>query len=166
MKREVQVDKKTYQVEYEKTAGVIRVSVDGRSYQVDASAVSGGFYSILVNNRSCDAFVSREKESFAVVVAGRIMDVDFYDPRSRQPSDESKRSAGVSRQIIRAPMAGRIVRFQVAPGDLVQDGQGLIVLEAMKMENELKSQGIGQVREILVAENEVVVPGQQLMIIE
>ncbi|MEW6519712.1 MAG: biotin/lipoyl-containing protein [Thermodesulfobacteriota bacterium] len=166
MKREVQVDKKSYQVEYEKTAGGINVAVNGRCYQVDASALSGGFYSLLVNNRSCDAFVSREKESFSVVVAGRTMEVDFYDPRSRQPAEESKRSAGVSRQVIRAPMAGRIVRFQVGPGELVQDGQGLIVLEAMKMENELKSQGIGQVREILVTENEVVVPGQQLMVIE
>jgi biotin carboxyl carrier protein len=101
-----------------------------------------------------------------VVVAGKTMDVDFYDPRSRQPSDQSKRSAGVSRQTICAPMAGRIVRFQVAEGDLVQDGQGLIVLEAMKMENELKSQGIGQVRKILVAENDVVAPGQHLMVVE
>lgn len=166
MKREVQVDKRTYQVEYEKTADLIRVSVDGRSYLVDASAVNGGFYSFLVNNRSYDAFVSREKDSFAVVIAGKTMDVDFYDPRSRQPSDESKRSAGISRQTICAPMAGRIVRFQVAVGDMVQDGQGLIVLEAMKMENELKSQGIGQVREILIAENDVVVPGQHLMVIE
>jgi biotin carboxyl carrier protein len=166
MKHAVQVDKRTYQVEYEKTAGGLRVWVDGRSYQADASALSGGFYSILINNRSYDAFVSRDKESFAVVVAGKTMDVDFYDPRSRQPSDESKRLAGVSRQTICAPMAGRIVRFQVGAGDLVQDGQGLIVLEAMKMENELKSQGIGQVREILVAENDVVVPGQHLMVIE
>jgi biotin carboxyl carrier protein len=166
MKREVRVDNRTYQVEYEKAADEIRVSVDGRSYLVDASTVDGGFYSILVNGRSYDAFVSREKDSFAVVLAGQALAVDFYDPRSRQPSDESKRSAGISRQTICAPMAGRIVRFQVAAGELVQDGQGLIVLEAMKMENELKSQGIGQVREILVAENDIVAPGQHLMIIE
>jgi len=166
MKREARVGNRSCQVEYEKTGDLIRVSVDGRSYLVDAAAVYGDFYSILVNNRSYDAFVSREKDRFTVVVAGETVDVDFYDPRSRQPVDESKPLAGISRQTICAPMAGRIVRFQVAEGDLVQDGQGIIVLEAMKMENELKSQGIGQVREILVAENDVVAPGQHLMIIE
>jgi biotin carboxyl carrier protein len=166
MKREVRVNNKIYQVEYEKTADLIRVSVDDRCYLVDVSAVDSNFFSFLVNNQSYDAFVGRDKDSFSVVLAGKTLDVAFYDPRSRQSSDEGRPATVSSRQIVCSPMAGRIVRFRVEKGDMVKDGQGLVVLEAMKMENELKSQGIGQVKEILVDENDVVVPGQYLLIIE
>jgi len=166
MKRQVRVDNKTYLVEYEKRDDRISLSVDGRRYLVDAAAVAGGFCSFLVEGRSYNAFVSREKDHLSVVVAGKTMDVAFPDPRARQPAEELRRSAPAARQIIRAPMAGRIVRLHVAPGDPVRDGQGLVVLEAMKMENELKSQGSGKVREVLVAENDIVVPGQHLIIIE
>jgi biotin carboxyl carrier protein len=166
MKRQVMVDKRTYLVEYEKKDGRISLSVDGRQYLVDASTVAGGFCSFLVDGCSHDAFISREQEHYFVVVAGNTMDVVFHDPRARRQEDEPSHSATASRQIIRAPMTGRIVRIQVAAGNLVRDGQGLVVLEAMKMENELKSQGIGEVREILVKESDVVVPGQHLIIIE
>jgi biotin carboxyl carrier protein len=166
MKRQIKVDNSTYQVEYEKADDMVRVAVDDRPSLVDASAVSGGFYSLLVNGSSHDVFVSRGKDHFSVVVAGRNIEVDFHDPRTRRPATQGKHAAEAGRQIICAPMAGRIVRFQVDKGDLVKDGDGLVVLEAMKMENELKSQGIGQIKEILVSENDVVAPGQHLMIIE
>ena len=166
MKRQVRVDNTTYLVDCEKRDGRLSLSVDGRRYLVDAAAVAGGFCSFLVEGRSHNAFVGREKDHLSVVLAGKTMEVVFPDPRARQPADEPRRSAPVSRQIIRAPMAGRIVRLQVAAGDLVRAGQALVVLEAMKMENELKSQGTGKVREVLVAENDVVVAGQHLLLIE
>jgi len=166
MKQQVKVNNTVYQVDYEKTAGKIRISVDDHSYLLDAAAVSGGFYSFLLDGQSHDIRVDGEGNHFSVLVAGKSFDVDFYDPRTRRPSEDVTRSALESQQTICAPMAGRIVRFQVEPGDMVADGDGLIVLEAMKMENELKSQGIGQVKEIMVSVDDVVTPGQKLMVIE
>ncbi len=166
MKQQVKVNNTVYQVDYEKSAGTIRVSIDDRSYLLDAAAVSGGYYSYLLDGQSHDTLVDGEDDHFSVLVAGKCFDVDFYDPRTRRPSDDVSRSTLESQQTICAPMAGRIVRFQVDSGDMVGDGDGLIVLEAMKMENELKSQGVGQVKEILVAVDDVVTPGQKLMVIE
>lgn len=166
MKQQVKVNNTIYQVDYEKSAGRIKVTVDEHSYFLDAAAISGGFYSFLFDGKSHDVQVAGEADHFSVFVAGKSYDVDFYDPRTRRSSDDGTHSAGESQQTICAPMAGRIVRFRVEPGDMVADGDGLIVLEAMKMENELKSQGIGQVKEILVAEDDVVTPGQKLMVIE
>jgi biotin carboxyl carrier protein len=166
MKRQVRVDNRTYLVDHEKNGDRITISVDGRPYPVDAAVVAGGFCSLLVAGRSHDAYVSREKGRYAVVIAGHAMDVVFPDPRARQPEEGLARPVVAARQTICAPMAGRIVRLQVRVGDPVQAGQGLVVLEAMKMENELKSEGIGAVKEILVAENDVVAAGQGLIIIE
>lgn len=166
MKRDVKINNRVCRVECEKKAGHIAISVDGRNYQVHAETVAEGLYSFLVNGRSYEALVDRENNHFTVVIEGHCLEVDFYDPRARLPRGDQKSTKVESRQLICAPMAGRIVRFKVAQGDMVEDGEGLIVLEAMKMENELKSQGIGRVKEIMVSEDDVVSPGQQLMVIE
>ncbi|OKY75031.1 MAG: hypothetical protein BM485_10575 [Desulfobulbaceae bacterium DB1] len=166
MEHRVRVENSTYRVEYEKGSGKMSISVDGRLYLVDFAAVSGGFYSVFVNDQAHDLFVCRQDDRYEVIVHGRPYPVDFFDPRSRRVEDATQGSTAGTRQIIRAPMAGRIVRIQMAVGDMVRDGEGLIVLEAMKMENELKSQAIGRVKEISVKENDVVAPGRQLMIIE
>ncbi len=146
--------------------GKLDITIDGRHYSVDVEAVSGGFFSLLINGQSHDVLVSREGEHFSVVVEGNFLEVDFYDPRTMRRTEDVKDSLAGSRQTICAPMAGRIVRFQVQCGDMVKKGDGLIVLEAMKMENEIKSQGVGRVREVLVGENEIVSPGQKIMVIE
>ena len=69
-------------------------------------------------------------------------------------------------QRIKAPMAGRIVNTFVKVDDEVQEGEGLIVLEAMKMENKLVSHGSGKVLDILVSDNDTVDSGQDLMVID
>ena len=167
MKQQVKVNNTVYQVDYERSSGCIQVTIDDRRYLIDAAAVSGGFYSLLLNGQSHDIWLDGRDDHFAVQVDGTPFEVDFYDPRNRRRNDDDiRRFAAQTQQVICAPMAGRIVRFQVETGDMVADGDGLIVLEAMKMENELKSQGIGRVKKILAAVDDVVTPGQQLMVIE
>ena len=148
MKQQVKVNNTVYQVDYEKTAGKIKVSVDDQSYLLDAAVISGGFYSFLLDGHSHDLHVEGEDDHFSVLVAGESYEVDFYDPRTRRPTDV-KRSASESQQTICAPMAGRIVRFQVEPGDMVADGDGLIVLEAMKMETSITAERDATVKRVL-----------------
>ncbi|MBI2369669.1 MAG: acetyl-CoA carboxylase biotin carboxyl carrier protein subunit [Deltaproteobacteria bacterium] len=75
-------------------------------------------------------------------------------------------TAAGGRQVIRAPMPGRVVRILVGLGEPVEAGQGVIVIEAMKMENELRARAPGEVREILVREGDTVEGNADLVVIE
>lgn len=166
MIQEVLVSDRLCRIDFEKREGKIRLVIDGRSYLVDAASLPGGHISFLVDGQSHDVLADGRGDRVEVMVGGELFTVRFLDPRSRRPAAPQERPVTEVSQTIRAPMAGRIVGFRVAVDDPVREGDGLVVLEAMKMENELKSRGEGRVRELLVRENEVVAPGQPLMIIE
>ncbi len=99
-----------------------------------------------------------------IQVNGRIFSVEIFDPRELR----SRASAGASegRQSIAAPMPGKVVRLLVAAGDAVEAGQGLIVVEAMKMQNEMKSPKAGTVVEVKTKDGATVAAGEILVVIE
>ncbi len=166
MEIKAMVKNRLYPVTYGMEGEKIRITIEDRDYLVDAVSPADGFFSLLINGRCYDAAIEAGDNSYTVLVEGRTGQVDFHDPRDRRPTDDLKRSIQEGRQSIHAPMAGQLIRLLVQPGDLVEDGQGLVVLEAMKMENELKSQGVGKVKKIFVTTGDVVEPGQELLIIE
>jgi biotin carboxyl carrier protein len=97
-------------------------------------------------------------------VAGRRLAVEVRDPRDASRS--SSAAIGAGRQNVIAPMPGKVVRVLVATGDLVEASQGLVVVEAMKMQNELKAARPGRVIEIRAREGETVGPGDTLVVLE
>lgn len=122
--------------------------------------VEPGVYSILVDGASYEARV----DAGQVSVGKRRFDYQVDDPR------QWKRSGGAAgahgRAAILAPMPGKIVRILVATGDEVQEGQGIIVVEAMKMQNEMKAPRAGRVADIEVKENDSVIAGAVLAVID
>lgn len=165
MHAEVKVGNSMYQVRYAKEGGLLKIDIAGRQYVVDAANSAANSFSLLIDNQSYDAIVDGRQDSFSIVVQGETLQVDFFDPRSRQPADALEQSRQAGQQTILAPMAGQIIKVSVNKGALVKAGDGLIVLEAMKMENELKSRGVGEVQEVFVSAGDIVTPGQKLLII-
>ena len=110
--------------------------------------------------------MSGRDNRFTVGFNGREIDVEFFDPRARKVGVDLGKAVAEGEQPIKAPMAGRIVKILVKSDDQVQEGEGLIVLEAMKMENKIVSQGIGKVLDILVSDDDTVESGQDLMVID
>ncbi len=166
MHKQIKVDNNVYLVDYKLEDDRLQVTIDDRSYSVDMKTLSHGFFSLLIDDRSYDVLVDGELNNYSVMVGGNSFKVDFFDPRTRRPEDDLKRATAMGRQLIKAPMAGKISKIKKEVGDLIKDGDGLVVLEAMKMENELKSQAVGKVVKIMVREQEVVSLGQELMMIE
>lgn len=166
MHAEVKVGNSVYPVSYVKEGDRLKISIAGREYLVDAVTPSANSLSLLINNQSYDVIADGGQESFSIVIEGETFQVDFFDPRTRRPLASLEHARQAGKQTILAPMAGQIIKVSVNKGDLVKDGEGLVVLEAMKMENELKSRGAGEVREIFVSNGDVVAPGQQLLFIE
>lgn len=166
MNKQIKVNNNVYQVNYHQQDNNLQITIENRSYSVDIKPLADGFFSLLIDGRSHDVMADGEMNSFSVLVDGVLFKVDFFDPRIRQPEDDLKQAVEIGRQLIKAPMVGQIVRIKKEVGDLVRDGDGLVILEAMKMENELKSRAVGKVVKIMVKEQEIVSLGQELMVIE
>jgi pyruvate carboxylase subunit B len=110
---------------------------------------------------SCE---SLGRGQWAVSTQGRSFDVEVLDPRTRHIRSLSGPSVGqAGGGVLKAPMPGLVVRVQVEPGQAVAAGAPLVVLEAMKMENQLKAPAAGVVGEVKVAAGAAVEKGQVLV---
>ena len=137
-----------------------KVEVDLDDPEVSVIEVESGIYSVLLRGRSFEAHVM----DGGVEIAGRRYATEMVDPRS-QPRTKSTTEAG-AQQSLRAPMPGKIVRILTAVGDCVTAGQGILVMEAMKMQNEMKAPRNGVVASLHVAEGGAVSSGDLLAVIE
>jgi biotin carboxyl carrier protein len=145
--------------------GMSRVAftVDDRLVEADAIRISPGAYSILLGGRSFEVAAEESSTGLLMRVKGREFQVEILDPRSWR----RRLGAGIElegRQQLIAPMPGKIVRVLVAAGQQVDAGQGLLVIEAMKMQNEIRSPKSGTV-EKLAREGQTVNAGEVLAIV-
>ena len=155
-------------------AGEAECRLDSASaVRVNWARISSGLYSILIGGRSYKARVgplpagraegggSAGARPFSVRVGAETYRVEIYDPRSRRRGGSRAGSDGP--EDISAPMPGKIVKLLVADGDQVEEGQGLLVMEAMKMQNELRSPRAGRVDRIYATEGAGVESGAPLV---
>jgi biotin carboxyl carrier protein len=157
------------------SGAVLHVTLDGHTHVVDARRLGEAALSLLLAApggglpvRSVEAtFATRAAGEFDVHIDGLVVGVAVRPstPRRRQGGAASLRT-GAGPQRITSPMPGKIVRLLVAAGDEVKARQGLVVVEAMKMENELRAARDGRVREIAVAEGQSVEAGAVLLVVE
>jgi oxaloacetate decarboxylase alpha subunit len=145
--------------------GLIRVKVDDRDYLIDATTPSPGLYSLIVHGKIYNAVVWQRRGRREVQVGQWSASVEVVPAQAQRPSPKSATAVG-GRQEITAPMSGRIVQVLVQPGQTVQDGDRLLIIEAMKMETEIRAIGPGQVKDIQVSVDMAVDVGQLLVVIE
>jgi acetyl/propionyl-CoA carboxylase alpha subunit len=141
--------------------GVLECVVDGGAIAADARMLQPGVMSLLIEGRQYRCVLDGD----GVLIGGRRFAFEVNDPRSLQ----GRRGAGVGAagpRAIKAPMPGRVVRVLAAVGDEVAEQQGVIVIEAMKMQNELKSPKAGKVVRVAVAVGDTVGAGDVLVVIE
>ena len=139
------------------------VHVDGVPHLVDAHKLEGDFYSIITGNRSYEVSVEAGRDGVRVRHGGSELLVTITDP-GRAAREASPGGAGPAR--IEAMMPGKIVRVLVGQGDRVEEGQGLIVVEAMKMENEIAAPKAGAVQSVEISPGQTVERGALLTVID
>lgn len=140
-----------------------RVALDGVPRKADCLAIAPGLYSILLDGRSFEAHVREAAGEVVVKIDGRDFAFRVDDPRQWRRSGGAVEAEG--KQQVTASMPGKVVRVLVRAGQEVSSGQGLIVVEAMKMQNELRSPKSGKVQRLLVAEGQAVNAGDVLAVI-
>jgi biotin carboxyl carrier protein len=141
-------------------APACRFRFGGRERSADVEIPEPGIYSILLDGRSYDASVERTARGLIVTVDGHRFEIEVRDPRRWSPG--AARASGEGIETLVSPMPGKVVRVLVAVGDKVGAGQGIVVVEAMKMQNEIKSSRAGRVLALQVQEGATVAAGQAL----
>jgi biotin carboxyl carrier protein len=166
MTYDVVVDGKTHQLDLTHDEKVWHCKIDGQDIEVDAALTARDVLSILVAGKAYE--IKRERSlqgELHMVIGSARYAVDVQDPRSLR-TRRSIGGADAGPQRLKAPMPGKVVRINVQERDEVKAGQSILVIEAMKMQNELKSPKGGKVQKILTAEGSVVNPGDTLAIVE
>ncbi|MGC2330539.1 MAG: biotin/lipoyl-containing protein [Candidatus Acidiferrales bacterium] len=139
-------------------------TIDGRAVEADAIEVAPGIYSILIGSSSFEVRVEPDAASLQITVAGREYAARIRDRRQwRRNRGAAIEAEG--RQRVLAPMPGKVVRVLVKPGEAVEAGKGILVVEAMKMQNEVRSPKSGKVERILVSEGQAVSAGEVLAVV-
>jgi biotin carboxyl carrier protein len=162
---EVTIAEKTYRVELAQTGEQWSCKLDGREFPLDIVSTQQGIFSLLVNGKSYAIKQETVGTETNIVVGHERFSAVVRDPRSFR----SRRRSGASEQGVKkitAPMPGKVVRILAPVGSQVEAGQSVIVIEAMKMQNELKAPKSGTVKKINIAEGAAVDAGQALAEVE
>jgi acetyl/propionyl-CoA carboxylase alpha subunit len=162
---DVSIEDTKYRLELNRTPTGWTCGLNGRPVQLDAALIRPGVLSLLIESRVYE--VKREKvgSEIHLWVGSQRYAVELRDLRSlRNLKDGARRQQGSSKLI--APMPGKVVRLLVNEKDKVEAGQGVVVVEAMKMQNEIKSPKKGIVQRLTAAEGSSVNAGDVLAIVE
>jgi len=146
--------------------GRYAITIDGETLHVDAAKSGRTIYSVIEDGRQFEATVDpRGPRGFDVLVRGRLFHLEAVDERSRLLAQAGKMAAA-GPQSVEAEMPGKVVLVSAKPGDAVTEGQGVMVVEAMKMENQITSPIDGVVKEIAVEAGQTVEHGALLFVVE
>lgn len=164
MTYEVVIDGKSYRLDLTREDGKWTCRLDGREIAVDAVLARPDVLSLRIGNHAYEVKCERVGGDQHVWVGSRRFAAEVRDPRSLRGRARIADDSGPKK--LTAPMPGKVVRVLVAQGAEVEAGTGVIVVEAMKMQNEIKSPKKGTIQKIFVAEGAAVNAGDVLVIVE
>jgi biotin carboxyl carrier protein len=141
------------------------VSINGKILDVDFESISGQpVYSLLIDGKSYEGYVYPDENNWQVLLRGRLYQASVEDEREKRLSAAADRGVAEGGEFhLKAPMPGMVVAIPVTEGQAVKKGQVLLILESMKMQNELKSPKDGTVSRIRVKTGEAAEQKQVLL---
>jgi biotin carboxyl carrier protein len=143
--------------------GRYTVRLDGRPIEVDVREAGPHTLSMIVAGRAHEVVTERREGGYRVALRGQVLEVSLVEA-ARGAAAPRPAAGGPAR--VQAPMPGKLVRVLVRAGEDVGAGQGLVVMEAMKMENEIRAPRAGRVKEAPVREGQAVETGALLVLLE
>ena len=141
------------------------VTLDGKEYIVDFCEPEESFYSLLIDGKSYEISINRNNGDYTVYLFDSTFNMQLYDPMKKMLMSTTEDTSSGPKTIV-SPMPGRVVNVLVNEGDEVMKGQGIVIVEAMKMENELKAPRDGIISKIIVSTDNTVESNQPLVVIK
>jgi biotin carboxyl carrier protein len=164
MTYDIAIDGKSHRLELSRADGRWSCRLDGREVEVDAVLARPDVLSLRIGNQAYEVKCERVAGDMHLWVGSERFAAEVRDPRSLRGRVRAVDDHGPKK--LTAPMPGKIVRVLVSEGSAVEAGSGVLVVEAMKMQNELKSPKKGTIQKILVSEGAAVNAGDVLAIVE
>jgi biotin carboxyl carrier protein len=161
---DITIDGKNYRLGLNRVEGRWRCQLDGREVEVDAVLARPDVLSLRIGNQAYEVKCERVAGDLHLWVGSVRFAAEVGDPRSLRGRVRAVDDDGPKK--LTAPMPGKIVRVMVSQGDEVEAGSGVLVVEAMKMQNEIKSPKKGMIQKIMVSEGAAVNAGDVLAIVE
>ena len=146
----------------EMPSGALQVKLEGRSVEVDVVPL-GGQLSVRVDGKVVDLTIEGAPPEIGAVASGHRSYVRVESERMRSAEQARNTTSAGGDKVVKSPMPGRVVKVLVEKGEAVAPGQGLLVLEAMKMENEVRARVVGTVAEVHVIAGATVEGGAKLL---
>jgi biotin carboxyl carrier protein len=167
MKLRIEAGGKEYLIDLRKNGTLAEYEISGAlssAGRVSIENIAPGMVSVLEENRSFLVRLVQSTDFLEAWVGDRCFRLSISDPRDI--SGNSRSPTRVGPQEVRALMPGKVVKLLISCGDEVQEGSGLVVVEAMKMQNELRSPKKGRIVHVNVIEGAAVAAGEALMVVE
>jgi biotin carboxyl carrier protein len=161
---EITIDGKNYRLDLNRADGRWSCRLDDRDFEIDAVLIRPDVLSLRIGDLAYEVKSERVTNNLHLWVGSRGFAVEVRDPRSLRGRTRAGDDHGPRK--ITAPMPGKVVRLLIREGDEVELGRGVAVVEAMKMQNEIKSPKKGTIQRILVSEGAAVNAGDVLAIVE
>ena len=163
MTYDIAIDGKHYRLELEQADGRWICRLDGRAVEVDAVLARRDVLSLRIGNQAYEVKCERVGNDTHIWVGSMRYAAEVRDPRSLRGRVRAADEHGPKK--LTAPMPGKVVRVLVAAGETVELGQGLVVVEAMKMQNEIRAPKGGVVERLTVREGQAVSAGEAIAVI-
>jgi biotin carboxyl carrier protein len=146
--------------------GQYEITIDDKTVHVDAVKSGRTIYSVIEDGKQFEAMVDEKGEhDFDILVGGQLFHLESIDERTKLLAG-SAQTLAVGKQVVEAEMPGKVIKIARAVGEEVTEGQGVLIVEAMKMENEITSPIDGVITEIGVSQDQTVEPGSMLFVVE
>ena len=163
MKYEVKIDNETIALDLEERDDRVRATAGARAYDLAVARPEEGIYLLFLGDSVYEARVSGDANSWRVTVRGEAFTAAVIDRKHRRASADQADSG--QKQLV-APMPGKVVRLLRQAGEEIAAGEGVVIVEAMKMQNEIKAPKAGTLLDVLVREGDTVAANQVLALIE
>jgi biotin carboxyl carrier protein len=154
-------------VEIEKDGSTYLCIIDGKSFTVDARLIDGPTaMSLIVDKRCYEVIVNRVGGALRVSTEGDEFEIELTDELERRSLATEIHQSDLEVEEIKAPMPGVVVSVEVLEGQEVDQGSAVVIVEAMKMQNEISTLGGGRIKQVLVKPGDVVDSRQTLIVID
>ena len=165
MKYYVTIEDRVVELDLDDTSDGWTATIEGRTYGLDLVPTAGeSLFSLIVDGASHELLVEDVPGGLEVLLGGELFHTVVQDEWQRRLANIQRKGAvDAGETIVRAPMPGAVVGVSVAAGDAVKRGQGLVVLSAMKMENEIRSPRDGTISAVHVSEGDKVDQNAELV---
>ncbi|MBA7513467.1 hypothetical protein ES705_05483 [subsurface metagenome] len=159
----IKVDNKEFKVDMEQVGRDFRICLDGKEMKVEVAHEQGAQLTLIVDDKPFNIVLELDDQ---ILVNDEAYSIEILDEQIQKLIKTSPKELFTKELAIKVPMPGLIIEVSVKQGDTVKQGQGLLIVEAMKMQNEMNAPRDGIVKKILVQKGQIVNSGDTLIIIE